>query len=77
MDNVIEIATTLLFIKNKTRLLLETYHENPIYEIKRDEISEVLQQMSYDKCKVVLAGKDLCAGELCEGATPAAKDLWF
>ncbi len=76
-DNVTELATEIIFSQDLTRLLMETYSETQLYEIDKDDIQQVLKEMTYKSCKVVLSGKNLCSQHQFTPVKEPAKDRWF
>lgn len=60
MDNVCEIATSIIFTEDITKVIKETYTDNLIYEIDLRDVKETLELMTYESCKITLQGKNLC-----------------
>ena len=60
MDNVCEIATSIIFTEDISKVIKETYTDNLIYEIDLKDVKETLELMTYEACKVTLQGKNLC-----------------
>jgi ribosome-interacting GTPase 1 len=56
---------------------METYSETQLYEIDKQDIQQVLKEMTYSNCKVVLSGKNLCSSQQFTPIKEPAKDKWF
>jgi hypothetical protein len=57
MDNVCELATSLIFTEDLSRVIRDSYGETLIDVINLEDIIDSVKQMTYENCKVVLSGK--------------------
>lgn len=58
MDNVCELATSLIFCNDITKIVRDSYSETLIDHINMAEIRATAENMTYQNCKVVLSGKN-------------------
>ena len=82
LDNVCDLATQMLFAKNVSQVVKETYSPELVRAIDQIDLSAHADLISIARAKIVLAGKDLLSkadvlAGLGEPLGPIAKDKYF
>ncbi len=70
MDNVCDIANEMLFTKDITRVLMDTYPDTCVEEVDMGLLKGLLNNMTLEKSKIVFSGKNLVHNELIFGHSP-------
>ena len=82
LDYVCELATALIHLKDPAQVVKETYCPDLIKTIDADDLREYAALLTYEKAKIVLAGKEVLSNEavITSLGTPLSeikKDHWF
>lgn len=59
MDNVCDIANEMLFTKDLSRILKDTYPDSCIEEVDIKIVKSLLSQLTLERSKIVISGKNL------------------
>ena len=71
LDYVCDLANQLIFTKEPSKVLKESYSPELINHIDAESMREYAAQMSLSKAKILLCAKDLF------NAAEGSKDTWF
>ena len=63
MDNVCDLAGEMIFTKDITKILKDTYPDTCIDEVDVNIFKALLVNLSVDKAKIVFSGKNLIHNE--------------
>lgn len=59
MDNVCDIANEMLFTKDISKIMKDTYPDSCVEEIEMPPLKRLLDNLTVEKSKVVISGKNI------------------
>lgn len=59
LDNVCEIATEMIFTKNISKIIKDTYPDVVVEAISLEHVRKLLNQMTIEKAKIIMNGKNI------------------